>query len=153
MKIALMIMPFLILALFLWILRSHKLIKVIILVIMASLLVWGGWRWWQSRPEEKDTADGKGSNSYVVTRTRYTRLVIDQLTPVADSINYEYELDTQGDSVAITRPTIMGDTTITYNGHGELQLPFGVRTRGLVHITSLNPNKQVRVRIWRVEYR
>lgn len=77
-----------------------------------------------------------------------TVLMVDRSTPMADSINYQFEFDTQGDSVLVVYKRGGAERSVKYLGKGTLDL--GQRDAGLVHITSLTPGAEARVRIWRV---
>lgn len=105
---------------------------------------------------------GLGSCSYKVYRrattpppppqsttlaTKATVLRFDGFTPCDPSIDFAFELDTQGDPIEMKFPSI--ETPIEYSGKGTLNAPEQ-RTSGPVHITSLDPRQQARVRIWEV---
>lgn len=79
--------------------------------------------------------------------TQATILRFDGFTPCEPSIDYKFELDTQGDPISLKFPGI--EKPLEYSGKGVLQAPEH-RDFGEVHITSKDSRKQVRVRIWEV---
>lgn len=73
-------------------------------------------------------------------------LRFDCFTPCEPEFNYKFELDTQGDPISLKIPGV--DTPVKYTGKGTINVP--PRKSGPVKITSQDPKKQVRVRIWEV---
>lgn len=73
-------------------------------------------------------------------------LMFDNYTPCSPSINFKFELDTQGDSISLKFPGV--EKLVRYSGKGTIKVP--PRKPGPVEIISLNPAREARVRIWRV---
>jgi len=70
----------------------------------------------------------------------------DEYTPCHPSLDYKFELDTQGDPIYLKFPGVSSE--VYYSGKGTIKVP--PRKSGPVQIRSANPNVQVRVRIWEV---
>ena len=133
---------------------GNKLIGFGLGLLVIAVVVWLFQGWNADRATNVVEATAATAASTTRRPERYTKLRVDRMTPLCDSLNYQAEIDTQGDEVNMAVQTSRGDTTLMYNGHGELQFPVGMTLyKGLVCITSSRSTKQARVRVWEVVYR
>ncbi|MDP2788923.1 MAG: hypothetical protein Q8O46_02630 [bacterium] len=129
-------------------------------LVVIGLLVWGGivgWGWWQDREDRKVAERAANATQAEAPAPAYQppprpllEKMVDAMTPLCDSINHPFELDTQGGSISLNIPTVRGDTVVKYSGKGTLPFPHKTRVPGLVCINTLTPDQEARVRIWRV---
>src|SRR6185369_13259593 len=98
----------------------------------------------QSKPA---STNSPASLPTTATLTKATVLRFDGFTPCEPPIQFAFELDTQGDPISLKFPGV--DRTLEYSGKGTINAPTN-RLSGPVNITSLDPQKQARVRIWEV---
>ncbi|MEI7765239.1 MAG: hypothetical protein WCI93_01490 [bacterium] len=96
-------------------------------------------------PKEKST-ENHASSAQTNNGQEGLVLMFDGYTPCNPPINYKFELDTQGDPINMDFPGV--SNPIHYSGKGTIDVPQ--RTSGNVTITSANPGKEARVRIWKV---
>lgn len=98
------------------------------------------------RGEQNNRAqEERRAQSYTTTKVLVLRF--DGFTPCSPVFDYPFELDTQGDPISLYFPGASIEPKI-YSGKGKMNIPW--RSPGPVPIRSLNPNKQVRVRIWEI---
>jgi hypothetical protein len=95
------------------------------------------------RPAPKPTP----AQTAAAITTKATVLRFDGFTPCKPPIDFVFELDTQGDPISLKFPSV--PAPLEYCGKGTINAPTN-RTSGAVFITSLDPAKQARVRIWEV---
>jgi hypothetical protein len=115
-----------------------------ILILIFIILCLSGWM--VSCNWEKTDDSTTNSNTPEVSYKEVLELKFDGYTPCNPNIDYKFELDTQGDPIYLKFPGV--NTLVYYSGKGTIKVP--PRNFGPVEITSLNPKKQVRVRIWKV---
>ena len=107
----------------------------------------------KKKAEAKQIAAASTAASTSVTRNSSVQLTkvlvprFDGFTPCDPQIDFAFELDTQGDPISLKFPGV--EMAVEYSGKGTLNAPER-RTSGPVHVTSLDTNKQARVRIWEV---
>lgn len=94
-----------------------------------------------SSEEDENTLSSKKK------KTRTLVLRYDEFAPCDLRFDYEFELDTQGDSISLKFPGVA--ELIKYSGKGKIEVP-DYRKKGKVQINSLNPSIQARVRVWEV---
>lgn len=87
-----------------------------------------------------------GNTAPTNTGQEATVLMFDGQTTCYPSIDYKFELDTQGDPIYLKFPGVT--QPVFYSGKGTIKVP--PRNSGPVTITSANPNREARVRIWKV---
>ncbi len=122
--------------------KSIRLIGTIFGFVALVLVIWNIYSWVSTTtPPPLQSA---------TTQQQYTKAIIlrfDGFTPCDPPIDFGFELDTQGDPISLKFPGI--EKPVEYSGKGTINAPEQ-RTSGSVHIASLDPAKQARVRIWEV---
>lgn len=101
----------------------------------------------KAKGEEKSRVGKISPPSATVKTVEVLEKRFDGPTPCSPSIDYKFELDTQGDPIILKFPGIR--EPIEYSGKGTIKIPER-RTSGPVQITSKDPRKEARVRIWEV---
>ncbi len=101
----------------------------------------------QARAEQRAASAIKTSSPTTMTKALVLRF--DGFTRCEPNIDYEFELDTQGDPITMQFPGI--PEPVAYSGKEVLVAPTN-RLSGPVIIMSSDPSKQARVRIWEVQY-
>ncbi len=125
-----------------WGIVARVLATLFVLVIVINMincgLIWNSWK-----------EEGAKANTSQNKKTEALVLRFDGYTPCNPSIDYKFELDTQGEPISLEFPGIT--EPLKYSGKGEIKAPKN-RDFGPVKIRSDSddPNKKVRVRIWEV---
>ena len=124
-----------------------------IFLVMAIILLLGTWyRGCQADSKKTAAENQRKAAEYAATHPREggTKILIprfDGFTPCSPSIDFVFELDTQGDPVSMKFRGV--SKPVFYSGKGTMRVP-DERLSGSVEITSADPQKQARVRIWEV---
>ncbi len=125
-----------------WGIVARVLATLFVLVVVFNMincgLTWNSWK-----------EEGAKANTSQEEKTEALVLRFDGYTPCNPSIDYKFELDTQGEPISLEFPGIT--EPLKYSGKGEIKAPKN-RDFGPVKIRSDSddPNKKVRVRIWEV---
>ena len=130
--------------------HAEKYIKIAIAIVLMAIAIF----WIKSCVSEykakKATEPPKTENTTSQPQTSNGQealvLMFDGYTTCSPSIDYKFELDTQGDPIYAKFPGI--SEKVYYSGKGKIKVP--PRSSGPVTITSADPKKEARVRIWKV---